>query len=98
MGFLSIFQCTSSKISLISSDSLGIKKPCSKGKKMNTFTKFRITSMVNVLELISKQKHLRFLCLEASLSQDSYNEKSWIPAQADCAKIISGSSYSGDYS
>lgn len=32
-GFLSIFQCTSSKISLISSDSLSIKKPCSKGEK-----------------------------------------------------------------
>lgn len=54
--------------------------------------------MVNVLELISKQKHLGFLCLEASLSQDTYNEKSWIPAQADCAKVISGSPYSGNYS
>lgn len=54
--------------------------------------------MLNVLELISKQKHLGFLGLEASLSQDTYNEKSWIPAQADCAKVISGSPYSGDYS
>lgn len=54
--------------------------------------------MVNVLELISKQKHLGCSCPEASLSQDIYNEQSWIPAQADCAKVISGSPYSGDYS
>lgn len=54
--------------------------------------------MVNVLELISKQKHLGCLCLEASLSQEIYNSKPWIAAQADCAKDISGSPYSGDYS
>jgi len=54
--------------------------------------------MVNVLELISKQKYLGCSCPEASLSQDMYNEQSWIPAQADCAKVISGSPFSGDHS
>lgn len=54
--------------------------------------------MANVFELISKQKHLGCSCLKAFLSQDIHNEQSWMPAQADCAKVISGSPYSGDYS